>query len=149
MRPKPDRWALGIAREYARRIRCFPEVEAVVLFGSRARGDGAPDSDIDVMVVVAEENRELRKALLDIAYDVSWEYGCWLVPAICPEREVHGPFGRYDPFYASIRREGVQVAARTACEYAGTRQIGRGRCARNQSNLGQPVGSAGARPWGR
>jgi len=69
------------------------------------------------MVVVAEENRELRRALLDIAYDVSWEYGCWLVPAICPESEVHGPFGRYDPFYASVRREGVQVSGRWARGY--------------------------------
>lgn len=59
----------------------------MVLFGSRARGDGAPDSDIDVMVVIAEENRELRRALLDIAYGISWEYGCWLVPPICSERE--------------------------------------------------------------
>lgn len=82
----------------------------MVLFGSRARGDSAPDSDIDVMVVVTEESKELRKALLDIAYDLSWEYGCWLVPAICPEREVYGPFGQYDPFYVNVRREGVQVA---------------------------------------
>lgn len=84
----------------------------MVLFGSRARGDAAPDSHIDVMVVVAEGSRELRKTLLDIAYDLSWEYGCWLVPAICPESEVYGPFGRHDPFYASVRREGIRVLGR-------------------------------------
>ena len=110
MRRHPDQWALDIAREYARRIQYVPGVRSVTLFGSRARGDAAQDSDIDVMVVVAEENRELRKTLLDIAYDLSWERGCWLVPAICPEKEVHGPFGQYDPFYVNIRREGVRVA---------------------------------------
>lgn len=110
MRRKPDQWALDIVKEYARKIRDVPGVRSVVLFGSRARGDGAPDSDIDVMVVVDEENRELRRTLLDIAYDLSWEYGCWLVPALCPEKEVYGPFGRYDPFYANVKREGIQVA---------------------------------------
>lgn len=107
---KPDQWAMGIAKKYARRIQRLPGVRSVVLFGSRARGDSAPDSDIDVMVVVTEESKELRKALLDIAYDLSWEYGCWLVPAICPEREAYGPFGQYDPFYVNVRREGVQIA---------------------------------------
>lgn len=110
MKQKPEEWAKGIAEKYARRIRHLPGVRSVVLFGSRARGDGTPDSDIDVMVVVAEESRELRKALVDIAYDVSWEHECWLVPAICPEREVYGPFGQYDPFYANVRREGVPVS---------------------------------------
>lgn len=35
----------------ADRLRSFPEVDRVVLFGSRARGDAAPRSDIDLAVV--------------------------------------------------------------------------------------------------
>ena len=34
----------------ARRLSAFPEVERVILFGSRARGDAAPRADIDVAV---------------------------------------------------------------------------------------------------
>jgi len=34
----------------ARRLSVFPEVERVILFGSRARGDAAPRTDIDVAV---------------------------------------------------------------------------------------------------
>lgn len=108
-RSKPDPWALEIAGEYARRIGHRPEVRSVVLFGSRARGDASPDSDIDVMVVVSEESEELWRALVDAAYDISWERDCWLVPAICPEEEVRGPFGKYDPFYINVRREGIPI----------------------------------------
>ena len=105
---RPDPWAVEIAEEYARRIRHLP-VCSVVLFGSRARGEAEPDSDIDVMVVVSEETGELSKVLLDIAYDLSCERGCWLVPAICPEKEVEGPPGKYDPFYRNVRKEGIPV----------------------------------------
>jgi len=34
----------------ADRLKTFPEVERIVLFGSRARGDAAPRSDIDLAI---------------------------------------------------------------------------------------------------
>ncbi|MBW3534989.1 MAG: nucleotidyltransferase domain-containing protein, partial [Gemmatimonadetes bacterium] len=34
------------------RARCPDEVRAVWLYGSRARGDARPDSDVDVLVVL-------------------------------------------------------------------------------------------------
>ena len=34
----------------ADRLKAFPEVERIVLFGSRARGDAAPRSDIDLAI---------------------------------------------------------------------------------------------------
>jgi len=34
----------------AERLSAFPEVERVILFGSRARGDGGPRADIDIAV---------------------------------------------------------------------------------------------------
>jgi predicted nucleotidyltransferase len=34
----------------ARHLSAFPEVERIILFGSRARGDAAPRADIDVAI---------------------------------------------------------------------------------------------------
>jgi len=106
---RPDPEGLEAARDYALRLESLPDVERVVLFGSRARGDAGRDSDIDVLVVVRRETPELRRLLLDAAFEVSMERGCWLVPAICPADEVDGPVGRYDPFYLSVAKEGVLV----------------------------------------
>jgi nucleotidyltransferase-like protein len=40
------------AREYVDELAARPDVGAVILFGSRARGDNRPDSDIDLLVLV-------------------------------------------------------------------------------------------------
>jgi hypothetical protein len=39
------------------------------LFGSRARGDAAPDSDFDVFVVVGDDRVSAEDQLIDIAFD--------------------------------------------------------------------------------
>jgi predicted nucleotidyltransferase len=53
----------------------FPDdVLSVTLFGSKARGDASAESDIDLLVLVDEESREIRSELWRIASDVSLEY---------------------------------------------------------------------------
>jgi predicted nucleotidyltransferase len=70
--------------EYIARIRRrFPDsVLAVMLFGSKARGDADVDSDIDLLVLVDEESGELRSQLWRIASDVSLEYYVLLSPRV-------------------------------------------------------------------
>ena len=51
-----------VVLEEARRLGV--EVERVILFGSRARGDARPDSDYDILVVVkGEVGRRVRRTL--------------------------------------------------------------------------------------
>jgi predicted nucleotidyltransferase len=42
------------------RLRFGDRVHSVILFGSKARGDSGPDSDIDVLVRLADDDPELR-----------------------------------------------------------------------------------------
>jgi predicted nucleotidyltransferase len=46
----------------ARIVRDF-DPERVILFGSRARGDATPDSDVDLLVVMDLEGSARRKAI--------------------------------------------------------------------------------------
>jgi antitoxin ChpS len=77
-------------------------LKGVYLFGSRARGDFQPFSDVDVALVVAREEpisfEEIR-ALSDLAYDLLLETGAeiqpwtfaareWQEPAFSPSREL-------------------------------------------------------------
>jgi predicted nucleotidyltransferase len=41
-------------QEAARRLAALPDVETIILFGSRARGDHTPNSDFDLCVLVAD-----------------------------------------------------------------------------------------------
>jgi predicted nucleotidyltransferase len=53
--------------EYARRLLAsHPEVEEVVVFGSFARGDYAPGSDIDVFICLSESDKSPRDRIPDL-----------------------------------------------------------------------------------
>ena len=60
--------------ELVRRIAERFSPDRIILFGSRARGDAAPDSDIDLMVLFSEvenpnqRSAELHAALVDFTY---------------------------------------------------------------------------------
>ena len=52
------------------RARFGERVAAVVLFGSRARGEGHAESDLDVLVLIQGLTRDDRRTVIDLAYDV-------------------------------------------------------------------------------
>ena len=49
-------------------------LDQVVLYGSRARGDEQPDSDLDVLVVLRESDQGARDAIHGVAYKLMWDY---------------------------------------------------------------------------
>ncbi|MDO9130501.1 MAG: nucleotidyltransferase domain-containing protein [Anaerolineales bacterium] len=104
MSPKPN--ALRFAKEYRRRLSAIlKQPIQVILFGSQARGDAVPGSDIDLFVVLPN----LEKATLDTALDVAWEIGfeAGVVLSVIPATK--GEFARLaaSPFYQAVQREGV------------------------------------------
>ena len=51
----------------------FPAVEKAVLYGSRARGDAEPDSDVDVAIVVRDATADTRDRIYREVADVELE----------------------------------------------------------------------------
>jgi uncharacterized protein len=51
-----------LLQELVRRIRAAGQPHKIVLFGSRARGDARPDSDIDLLVVEESELPRYQRA---------------------------------------------------------------------------------------
>jgi predicted nucleotidyltransferase len=80
----------------------------MILFGSQARGDAEPGSDIDVLVVLKEPVRageEIDRAI-DLVADLSLEHGEVISCAFVGEdRFKH----RHEPLLCNIRREGVRI----------------------------------------
>lgn len=83
-------------------------VSRVVLFGSRARGEAGPDSDID-LVVVAPELDDLRdRQLVFLLWELRAVTDSRIEPVPCGEREWENPSR---PIIEIARREGIVIAA--------------------------------------
>jgi len=62
--------------EYTHRLltRAGPRVQGIVLFGSKARGEAGPDSDLDVLVIVDRDDLQVDRLAMMTAARVSLEY---------------------------------------------------------------------------
>ncbi len=54
--------------------RAVSKPRRIVLFGSEARGEAAPDSDIDLLLVLDRCDEEALEAARDAVYDVMWRH---------------------------------------------------------------------------
>lgn len=80
----------------------------LVLFGLRARGDAAPDSDYDVLVVLTGDVDpiEEREAVGDALYRVCWEFD---VVVSCHFVRLSRFRAERSPFMMNVRAEGVAL----------------------------------------
>ena len=76
----------------------------VVLFGSRARGEGHEDSDLDVLVLVAGLSAAERRAVIDVAFDLEQRFGLAISPLV---RDPAKPIGA--ALAAEIARDGAAL----------------------------------------
>lgn len=83
----------------------------LILFGSRARGDAAEDSDLDLVVLVDDNTPELERALDDTAYNVMWDHDFQPVISlkVFSEARFHRSLEQGFSFYRNVMKDGVVV----------------------------------------
>jgi len=82
----------------------------LILFGSRARGDAEPESDMDVLVVLGDEaDAEAREAVSDCAWEAGFDAGIVVVPMVFTRSEWERGPERHSLLAQSIRAEGVRL----------------------------------------
>ncbi|MEW5941258.1 MAG: nucleotidyltransferase domain-containing protein [Chloroflexota bacterium] len=71
-------------REFVRAANArFPQrIARIVLFGSKARGEAGPDSDIDLLVIVRAEDWRMSNAISALAARISLEKDVLLGPIV-------------------------------------------------------------------
>jgi predicted nucleotidyltransferase len=97
--------------EYVARIRdLFPgRILSVTLFGSRARGDADPESDVDLLLIVDAESRPFRSQLWQIASDISLEHNLVIsVRVFAQDRWAETRRLRL-PLYRAVAAEGIPL----------------------------------------
>jgi len=115
MREAPDRAyeALAdqdrrIAREFRQRLAEVTPIRDLRVFGSRARGDAAPESDLDVFIELEEASPELRQRISEIAWEVGFEMDRVISTLVTTRDDLeHGAMGA-NPLILNVEREGVR-----------------------------------------
>ena len=99
---------LGLAREFKELLKQRHLEAELIIFGSRARGDNQPDSDLDLCVIVKRLDRKTRDVVIDCAWEIGFKAGIVVVPIIFSRSEIKGALAR-SPIIMSVEREGVRL----------------------------------------
>jgi predicted nucleotidyltransferase len=86
------------------------QIHQAMLFGSKARGETTGDSDIDILLLVADETWALKDEIVDIVADINLEYDLLIdVRVIGTERWQHMADIQAG-LYRSISQDAVSLA---------------------------------------
>jgi len=82
---------------------------SAILFGSRARGEAGPDSDMDVLVVVDSDDLQVRKEIRHLAVDVWLEHGIYLSTRVWSRAHLRELEGLQTMLFRNIERDGIDL----------------------------------------
>lgn len=84
------------------------QLEGIYLYGSQARGDATPDSDIDILIVLHGEfdYDQIKEQILDLTWQLSLENDT-VISTILISEESFSQAGT--PFLMNVHREGIRI----------------------------------------
>ena len=91
-------------------IRQVVPAAEVILYGSVARGEEKPDSDIDLLVLVPQEvTHKLERAIRDQVYEIELESDQIISVIVRQNTRWHSKPLNFTPLYRAIAREGIPI----------------------------------------
>jgi predicted nucleotidyltransferase len=84
-------------------------IQSILLYGSKARGDSTPDSDVDVLIVVDSDDWRLHKQICYVVADVGLQYDLNLSPRIWSISHLCEMQAMNASLYQNICRDGINL----------------------------------------
>lgn len=80
-------------------------LKQVILFGSRARGDAAPDSDYDFMAIVDEATPPIVNRIDEVVGEILYQTNAVL--SVFPVSEQRFESQPFHPLFRNVQKEGI------------------------------------------
>ena len=107
MNPDPTRTALA---ELKALLSARVSLNRLILFGSRARGDAGPASDVDVVVIVdGPLDEAIEDQVSDAAWQIGFDYGLVIVPVVFARSEWEDGPERHSLLAQAVSNEGIAI----------------------------------------
>jgi predicted nucleotidyltransferase len=85
------------------------QISKVILFGSVARGDFSPESDIDLLIVTANGGQNLKDEISMACFDIMLETEVILSPLVMDEETYEWHKKYRDPLYNQIQKDAIDL----------------------------------------
>lgn len=79
------------------------------LFGSRAREEGDPESDLDVLIILEMSDWEIEKRIYDLAFNLDLKHDVVISTIIYSRADFESPLNKASGFYSELQRDGVKL----------------------------------------
>jgi len=100
-----------LLREFQKRIpeSVRPHIRQLTLFGSAAREEDQPESDVDILMLVNEKSQKIEEDLKEAAYQAMWEcdFQRLLSLKILSYADYEDRLAKGYSFYQNVKREGI------------------------------------------
>lgn len=104
-----------ILREYVEDVHGLygSRLKTIILYGSYARGNFKPDSDIDIMILVDLTEQEIvdkSHRLSDVTFEYNFDKDLKIMPIVKNADHFNKWLCAY-PFYYNVKKEGIELYA--------------------------------------
>jgi len=103
---KTEKEVLDLFAEELRRV-LGDRVKRILLYGSRARGDNAPDSDYDFLVILNDVSSKVKSSIDEIVGEFLYQYN--VVFSVIPKEETEFQKYPYNPIFMNALQEGIAL----------------------------------------
>lgn len=98
-----------IAQRFKQRLQQIAPLLTLWVYGSRARGDATPESDLDVLIELESVTPALRQHIRELAWEVGFAQDRVISTLVATREQLeYGPM-KADPLIGNLQREGVQI----------------------------------------
>ncbi len=98
-----------IAEEFKEKLDKVATILDFRVFGSRARGDHTPESDLDIFLEIRESEKKILEKISDVAWEVGFPHYMAITPIIFTQDEIENTPLRSSPLVKVIREEGIPL----------------------------------------